>query len=133
MRARKEVRRKAEIEKAEVMKQFEKMKLKGKMDLGMLAKLGLDDVAVSAEGTSNSSSPKKRAHSSYEQVGRGSKMSSARKSYPSRENVGRQSRANQIQTTGQDFTPEVQFLKKKKMSAVQAKKQVDELRLRYNK
>ena len=72
MRARKEVRRKAEIEKAQVMKQFEKMKMKGKMDASMIAKLGLDDVMVSAQGSSITSSPQKRAHSSYGQSGRNS-------------------------------------------------------------
>lgn len=45
----------------------------------------------------------------------------------------RAEQASAAEDEGHDFSNEVKFLKAKKMSAVQAKRKVDELRLRYNK
>lgn len=57
MRARKEIRQKADLEKQEIVAQFEKMKRKGKMDYKVLAKLGLDTVTTTGHHSSTTSSP----------------------------------------------------------------------------
>lgn len=133
MRARREVRKKADMEKAEIMAQFEKMKRKGKIDEKVIAKLGLDGGKIKGTGMSTmSSSPMKRAHSSYMQSGRNSQMNS--KSYRQyRGTLDSNRGAGQRSAQGADFSKEVQFLKTKQMSAVEAKKKVDELRMRLNK
>ena len=119
---RQEMKKKAEKEKQEIMQAFEKMKAKGKMDPKMLAKFGisLDEDPQPEESpmykAPGSARPPK-AQSSLTGSGRMDRSRASQGSMP----------AKKQKSSMQEEIAEI-----KKLSAIQAKKRIDDLRKKFS-
>lgn len=136
------MKKEAEIEKQEIMKAFEKMKVQGKMDPKVMRKFGLSTSSIGQTGMG----PAEETAASIGQSARGMRPaplapgSSQRKRTGSAipkssvSSAGLQKRSKQLKggtpADSDDLAEEAKRMRK--MSAVSAKKRVDELRKKFN-
>ena len=133
------MKKEAEIEKVEIMKAFEKMKVQGRMDPKVMQKYGLSTSQMGRTGggvaeSALGQSARGTRPAPLAQTGSNRKrMSSA---IPS--NAGGSSRKSTVGSKHKGKNPadsddlELEAKRMRKMSAVSAKKRVDELRKKFN-